>query len=283
MRFPARIMAPLLKTGVVPLSSCAAPPLARGLSMCGPSSPTYPTVPCDMYSPGLVGYTDAWRWQQELLRNRIGTGSADAERLRDIVFFLQHPHVYTLGRAATTAHLLFDPQSGSVDAEVHTVERGGKVTYHGPGQLVVYPIFNLARFHKDLHWYVRTIEETIIQSLGHFGLEAGRSQGFPGVWVGDRKIAQVGMNCSKWVTSHGLAINVSPDMRYFGHIVPCGIDDRPVTSMAAELGRDITVEEVAPVVASTFARLFNADLQPASGDPLENDRAALHTQPHAEQ
>ena len=232
-------------------------------------------VPCRWYDLGVVGYTEAWRWQQDMLRSRIEGNASGSELLPDVVFFLQHHNVYTLGRAANKAHLLFDPSEGSVDAEVHTVERGGKVTYHGPGQLVVYPILNLARFTKDLHWYVRSIEEVIIATLGHFGIIADRAQGFPGVWVGDRKVAQVGMNCSKWVTTHGFAINVDPDMRYFGHIVPCGIDDRPVTSMAQELQRRVSVDEVKPVVARHFQRLFNAQLVPTQGDPLENDRAIL--------
>jgi lipoyl(octanoyl) transferase len=243
--------------------------------------PPYATVDCDYYSPGTVPYVRAWRWQQELLRRRIeqppaealdaaGASAARPPPLRDVVIFLQHPPVYTLGRAATRAHLLFDPAAGAVDAEVHAVERGGQVTFHGPGQLVVYPVLNLARFRKDLHWYVRTVEEVVITSLRRFGLDAGRAEGYPGVWVQGRKIAQVGMNCSKWVTSHGLAINVDPDMRYFGHIVPCGIDDRPVTSMAAELRRPVRVDEVAPVVAEQFAALFNARLLPARGDPVSD-------------
>lgn len=243
-----------------------------------PAPAPYARVDCDMYSPGTVPYLRAWRWQQELLRRRVEQPPAELEApgpLRDVVIFLQHPPVYTLGRAATRAHLLFDPAAGAVDAEVHAVERGGKVTYHGPGQLVVYPVLNLARFRKDLHWYVRTVEEVVITSLRRFGIDAGRAEGYPGVWVQDRKIAQVGMNCSKWVTSHGLAINVDPDMRYFGHIVPCGIDDRPVTSMAAELRRAVHVEEVAPVVAEQFAALFNARLLPASGEPVDCGEAQL--------
>lgn len=258
-------------------TAAAAPPLSPAAAALA----ARPPLACDAYDLGVVPYSVAWGWQQALLANRIG-GAPGADALRDVVFFLEHTHVYTLGRAATRAHLLFDPASGAVDAEVHTVERGGKVTYHGPGQLVVYPLLSLGRYVKDLHWFVRSIEEALIGTLGHFGLPAGRAAGYPGVWVepgtrGERKIAQVGMNCSKWVTTHGLALNVSPDMRYFGHIVPCGIDDRPVTSMAAELGRSVTVAEVKPVLAAQLARLFNVALEPVppGSDPLARDAAAL--------
>jgi lipoyl(octanoyl) transferase len=270
-------------------SATAAAPAAAAAAAAAPTLPSAaaaalaarPPVACDAYDLGLVPYSVAWGWQQALLANRIG-GAPGAELLRDVVFFLEHPHVYTLGRAATRAHLLFDPAAGAVDAEVHTVERGGKVTYHGPGQLVVYPLLALGRYVKDLHWYVRTIEEALIATLADFGVPAGRAAGYPGVWVEpgaptERKIAQVGMNCSKWVTTHGLALNVAPDMRYFSHIVPCGIDDRPVTSMAGELGRHVAVGEVKPVLARHLARLLNVTLEavPAGSDPVQRDAAAL--------
>jgi lipoyl(octanoyl) transferase len=233
----------------------------------------------------LVPYTTAWHWQQELLRARTDAPAGAAAALPDVVLCLEHPHVYTLGRGASVDHLKFDPASGAVDAEVHRVERGGKITYHGPGQLVVYPILQLERHRKDLHWYVQSIEEVVIRSLRSYGVEASRVAGLPGVWVGGgaggqahRKIAQVGMNCSKWVTSHGFAVNVDPDMRYFGHIVPCGIDDRPVTSLAAELGRRVSAAELRGIVAAEFAAVFGValDRPPAecSDDPLRLDAVA---------
>ena len=241
------------------------------------SSITWAPVPCTWYDFSTpVPYMTSWRWQQGLLAHRTsGMGAARAS-LRDVVISLEHPHVYTLGRSATAAHLLFDPASGAVDAEVHTVERGGQVTYHGPGQLVVYPLLNLTRFSRDLHWYVRTLEDTIIGALAHFGLEGSRSQGFPGVWVGSRKIAAVGMACSKWVTSHGLALNVQPDLRYFQHIVPCGIEDRAVTSIAAELGHArVSVEEAKRVVLAELQARLNAELHRSMEDPVEEGARAL--------
>jgi lipoyl(octanoyl) transferase len=255
-------------------SSCAASPAPRRVTW---------------FDLGVVPYTAAWRWQQELLRSRTDATSAlqnATAALPDVVLCLEHPHVYTLGRGASVDHLKFDPAAGAVDAEVHRVERGGTITYHGPGQLVVYPILQLEHHRKDLHWYVHSIEEVVIRSLRLYGVEATRVAGLPGVWVGGpggqqqqyRKIAQVGMNCSKWVTTHGFAVNVDPDMRYFGHIVPCGIDDRPVTSLAAELGRPVSVAELRGVVADQFAAVFDValELPPADcrDDPLRLDALA---------
>ena len=225
------------------------------------------TAACDWFDYRSVPYPEAWKWQQDLLSRRI---ARDAPVLPDVVLCLEHPHVYTLGRAASEADLLFTATGASVGAEVHRVERGGKVTYHGPGQLVVYPVLQLERYVKDLHWYVTGIEETIIRTLSAFGLEGHRHAGYPGVWLGDRKIAQIGMNCSKWVTSHGFALNVSPDMTFFEHIVPCGIDDKAVTSMAAELGRPVHTDEVRSVVARVFSDVFNVSVtrRVGEGPPL---------------
>ena len=213
------------------------------------------------------------RKRREIAKD-VANDADPATRLADVLFVLEHPHVYTLGRNASSEHLLFDASSSDIGAEVHRVERGGKVTYHGPGQLVVYPILQLARHQRDLHWYVHTIENVIIASLADFEIAATRMKGYPGVWVGDRKIAQVGMMCSQWVTSHGFAINVEPDMSFFKHIVPCGIEDRAVTSMALELGaaRVPTIPAVRAVVARHFALEFDVDLVASTCDnPLELD------------
>ena len=185
----------------------------------------------------------------------------------------------------TSAPLNSENTSGAFDnarraaallgVDLHEIERGGKVTYHGPGQLVVYPLLHLREplFKPDLHLYVYKIEEVIIKALAHFGLTAERSKGFPGVWVRNRKIAAVGMNCSKWFTSHGFALNVNPDLDAFRRIVPCGINDRDVTSLAVELKAvesDMgqreniyipSVNEVKDVVLSTFCSEFMCDLE----------------------
>jgi lipoate-protein ligase B len=158
-----------------------------------------------------------------------GEGLQNRKRWPNTVLSMEHPHVFTIGRNANEGELRFRPGQDPVDAEVYRVDRGGKITYHGPGQLVVYPLLDLTHFRKDLHWYVNTIEAAIIDALLVYGLEAHRMKGYPGVWVGDRKVAQVGMNVSKWFSTHGFAINVAPDMAYFSHIVPCGITDKSVS------------------------------------------------------
>lgn len=277
-------------------ASLAAPPPAVTATALPPSPP----APVSFYdlSHQLVPYTTAWGWQQAMLRARThaaGTGGPDvplspaACALPDVLFALQHPPVFTLGRGATRAHLRFDPDSpgdlAALGAEVHTVERGGKVTFHGPGQLVLYPVLTLGRrgappshaaaFPRDLHWYVRSLEEVLIRTLGEWGLRGERAPGLPGVWVGDRKVAAVGMSCSKWVTTHGAALNVAPDMAHFARIVPCGIYDKEVTSMAAELRAPVAMADVAAASARHFADVFRASLVPASGDPAAADAAAL--------
>lgn len=218
--------------------------------------------PAPLAPPPLTPYPTAWRWQQALTAAR----HADAA-LADVVLLLQHDHVFTLGRSSQPGDLRFTPGDGSVLAEVHRVERGGRVTYHGPGQLVVYPIMHLAHapLRQDLHWYVTCMEEVMMRALrSEFGLATGRVKGLPGVWVdGARKVAQVGIACSKWVTMHGVAINVAPDMRYFGHIVPCGITDRAVTSVAAEVARagemkPATPEELVARTAKAVVRELEA-------------------------
>lgn len=201
-----------------------------------------------------------------------GEGLAGRKHWPNVVLSLQHPPVYTLGRGANEAELLFRPGPASaVDAEAYRVERGGKITWHGPGQLVVYPLLDLTHFRRDLHWYVNTVEQVIIEALAVFGLEAHRARGYPGVWVGDRKVAQVGMNANKWYTSHGFAINVDPDMRYFNYMVPCGIADKAVTSVAALL------RERAGATSSAGAANASATAEAASPSAPPVDCAAMLT------
>jgi lipoyl(octanoyl) transferase len=207
---------------------------------------------CLLYNQGLMPYIDAHAWQRSLLAERIQNPSLD-----DVLILLEHPPVYTLGQGATPKFLKFDPDKSNFD--IHRVERGGEVTYHCPGQLVGYPILNLQGYHKDLHWYLRQLEEVIIRVLAVYGLAGDRLTGFTGVWLENRKVAAIGIKVSRWITMHGFALNVCPDMTGFQHIVPCGIADKPVASLA-EWIPGITCDEVRPHVVQSFAEVFDVDV-----------------------
>ncbi|MBD2447984.1 lipoyl(octanoyl) transferase LipB [Nostoc sp. FACHB-152] len=207
---------------------------------------------CLLYNQRLMPYIEAHAWQRSLLSKRIQNPSLD-----DALILLEHPPVYTLGQGATPEFLKFDLSNNNFD--VHRVERGGEVTYHCPGQLVGYPILNLQRYCKDLHWYLRQLEEVIIQVLAVYGLTGDRLTGFTGVWLEGRKVAAIGIKVSRWITMHGFALNVCPDMTGFQHIVPCGIADKPVASLA-EWIPGITCDEVRPHVVKAFAKVFDVDV-----------------------
>jgi lipoyl(octanoyl) transferase len=211
-----------------------------------------PRKRCLLYNQRLMPYTEAHAWQKSLLGERIQNPSLD-----DVLILLEHPPVYTLGQGATPKFLKFDLNNNTFD--VHRVERGGEVTYHCPGQLVGYPIVNLQRYCKDLHWYLRQLEEVIIQVLAVYGLAGDRLAGFTGVWLEGRKVAAIGIKVSRWITMHGFALNVCPDMTGFQHIVPCGIADKPVASLA-EWIPGITCDEVRPHVVQSFAKVFDVDV-----------------------
>ena len=270
----------------------------------------YPRASALLYDlPHLTPYATALAWQRTLFRARTeGPAAASAAAAHpNIVLALEHAPVFTLGRAASLSDLCFPappppaapllplqpppppPASDGDDAPlppapagfaVHHVERGGKVTYHGPGQLVVYPLLDLRRFRADLHWYVTSVEEVVIRGLASASggaTRAFRLPGSPGVWLGapgrERKVAAVGMNSSKWFTQHGLAVNVCPDLAHFAHIVPCGIRDRAVTSLAqeaAERGQaPPTLAHVKVHVLAAFSEVFNCDLLPQQGAPVQ--------------
>ena len=161
------------------------------------------------------------------------SGGAGTRSVADALFLVEHDAVYTLGRRSTLDNLRFDPEAGAHD--IVRVERGGEVTWHGPGQIVGYPIFALADRKKDLHWFLRQIEEVVIRVLRAYDLEGVRSEAGTGVWVGDNKIAAIGLSASKWVSMHGFSINVDPDLGAFEHIVPCGIEEKGVTSLSMEM------------------------------------------------
>lgn len=207
---------------------------------------------CLLENQGIVPYAVAWEQQRELVAQRVKDGSLD-----DVLLLLEHPPVYTLGQGASLEFLKFDPTE--VNFELHRVERGGEVTYHCPGQLVAYPILNLRYYQQDLHWYLRQLEEVLIQLLALYGLKGDRVAGMTGVWLDGRKLAAIGIKVSRWITMHGLALNVCPDLTGFERIVPCGIAHKPVGSLAQFLP-DITVEQVKSDVSAMFAEVFQVQL-----------------------
>ncbi|MDH3623523.1 MAG: lipoyl(octanoyl) transferase LipB [Myxococcales bacterium] len=211
---------------------------------------------------GLIDYDEAHALQKELQAKRI------AGQIADTVLMLEHDPVITLGRSAREQHLLASPETLKAQGvSVHEVGRGGDVTYHGPGQLVAYPIIDLKPNRRDVRKYVWSLEETMIRTCADFGLDASRIEGLNGTWVKDHKIGAVGVRISRWVTMHGLALNVSTDLSHFDLIVPCGIQDKAVTSISVELGRQVGVAEVMKPLARHFAALYDADIVWQDGPP----------------
>ena len=181
------------------------------------------------------------------------------------LIFVEHPHVYTLGKSGKAENLLLNEQALiEKEASFHKINRGGDITYHGPGQLVGYPILDLDNFFTDIHLYLRTLEEAVILTLKDYGITAGRYEGYTGVWLDAdnekaRKICAMGVRCSRWVTMHGFAFNVNANLGYFRNIVPCGIDDKDVTSMERELGKAVDMEEVKAKLKQHISNLFEMD------------------------
>jgi lipoyl(octanoyl) transferase len=201
---------------------------------------------------GLVPYAVAWEWQRSHVEQRIFKAN-----LEDILLLLEHPPVYTLGTGASLDHLKFDPNNS--DRQVYRVERGGEVTYHCPGQIVGYPILNLCYYRQDLHWYLRQLEEVIIRVLSNYGLEGYRIPGLTGIWLEGYKVAAIGIKVRRWITMHGFSLNVCPDLSGFQDIVPCGIVDKPVGSIAQFLP-EIAIDCVKKDVAVAFAEVFNVEV-----------------------
>jgi lipoyl(octanoyl) transferase len=210
---------------------------------------------CHLEQLGLVDYAAAL----ELQRERVAQRKAGV--IPDTLLLLEHPHVYTLGRNARQENILASPEwLASRGAQVFHTDRGGDVTYHGPGQLVGYPILDLTQHRRDISWYMRSLEEVFIRTARDWGIEAGRSPGAAGVWVGNDKLAAMGVHLSRWVTSHGFALNVNTDLRYFEWIVPCGLRDKGVTSLAKLLGRAVEMEEVTERVVGHFGEVFGMEV-----------------------
>lgn len=208
--------------------------------------------PCLVHQWGQVPYLDSWATQHRLIEQHL-----QYDQYPDLLLLLEHPAVYTLGTGSTTDFLKFDP--AQKEFEVHRIERGGEVTYHCPNQLVGYPILNLRRHEMDLHWYLRQLEEVIIQLLAWYQLRGERIAGLTGVWVDGCKVAAIGIKVKRWITMHGFALNVCPDLTGFQRIVPCGIGDRPVGSLAQFLP-EITTEQVRKDLPEVFAEVFNLEM-----------------------
>ncbi|MHA4893498.1 lipoyl(octanoyl) transferase LipB [Pedobacter sp. PWIIR3] len=220
---------------------------------------------------GLVDYQDAWNRQEQIFEQTIAVKTANRNNGTSVVtpnslIFCEHPHVYTLGKSGHPENLLLDEQ-GLIDkqATYYKINRGGDITYHGPGQLVGYPILDLDNFFTDIHLYLRTLEEAVILTLADYGIVAGRYPGYTGVWLDAdnekaRKMCAMGVRCSRWVTMHGFAFNVNPDLGYFKNIVPCGIDDKDVTSMQRELGYSLDMDDVKEKLKGHIAALFGMQI-----------------------
>jgi len=216
---------------------------------------------------GLIDYQEAWDLQESLLKAAVDCKIENRKISTNLVpeqhlLFCEHPHVYTLGKSGAAENLLLDQAHlDQIQAQFFKINRGGDITYHGPGQLVMYPILDLEQFFTDIHKYMRFLEEAVIETLHHFGIVATRFEGLTGVWLDadgphPRKICAMGVKCSRWITMHGIALNVHPDLSYFGNIVPCGIQDKAVTSMVAELGNPVDFAEVRAVLTQKMATLF---------------------------
>lgn len=222
---------------------------------------------------GLIDYADAWKLQEEIFANTVNikvlnrsAEDAPPTETPNYLLLCEHPHVYTLGKSGKPENLLVNQQQlAAINAVYYKINRGGDITYHGPGQLVGYPIIDLDNFFTDIHKYLRFLEESIINICAHYGIKAGRYEGYTGVWLdadkeNARKICAMGVRCSRWVTMHGFAFNVNTNLDYFKHIVPCGIDDKAVTSLKQELGHEVEMVEVKQLFNKYFCEQFEASM-----------------------
>ncbi len=229
-------------------------------------------IPVEFQEWGVIDYQEAWDKQEALFAEIVNIKTANRTNnteniTKNYLIFCEHPAVYTLGKSGKMEHLLLD-EKGLLDnhARFYKINRGGDITYHGPGQLVGYPILNLDYFFTDIHKYLRLLEEAVILTLADYGIIAGRSEGQTGVWLESdsplkaRKICAMGVRCSRWVTMHGFAFNVNTNLAHFKNIIPCGIDDKAVTSMEAELGEKVDIETVKLKLIAHLAALFNMEI-----------------------
>lgn len=223
---------------------------------------------------GRTRYGDTWDLQRQLFELRHH-GLID-----DALLFTEHEHVYTIGKGGDENHLLASEEELRKDGtEVFRIDRGGDVTYHGPGQIVGYPILDLNRYSPDIHKYLRSLEDVIIAALREFNIDGGREEGMTGVWVRGEKIAAIGVKVSKWVTMHGFALNVNTDISRFGRIIPCGIFHKGVTSMQKILGREISMEQVELKLSESFSAVFGCKPVEVSPDALRERIKSLQVEP----
>jgi len=216
---------------------------------------------------GLIDYQEAWDFQEELFKATVDLkisnrkGSTE-KRTSNHLLFCEHPHVYTLGKSGKASHLLLNEKElQDKNAIFYKINRGGDITYHGPGQIVAYPILDLEQFFTDIHKYMRLLEEAVIRTISAYGLKGGRIDGMTGVWLDagttkERKICALGVKASRWVTMHGIGFNVNTDLDYFSNIVPCGIEDKAVTSMKKELGSALNMDEVKSILLQELKESF---------------------------
>lgn len=222
---------------------------------------------------GLIDYQIAWDKQEAILKEKIDLklsqrklSAENQTPIENHLIFCEHPHVYTLGKSGDIKNLLLDDVSlQKINAKFNTTNRGGDITYHGPGQIVGYPILDLEQFFKDIHKYMRFLEESIIKTLRHFDIKAERNKGLTGVWLDAntseaRKICAMGVRCSRWITMHGFALNVNTDLSYFDNIIPCGIHDKKVTSIEKEMDKKMDIEEVKLILKKELCEVFEMEL-----------------------
>jgi lipoyl(octanoyl) transferase len=234
---------------------------------------------CWVFDGGFLPYARAFELQRRLVEAR------KAEAIPDVLFLCEHPHVITLGRNGKTEHLrVSDRVLAQMNVEFQPTDRGGDITYHGPGQIVGYPILDLTAHRRDVRWYVNQLEEVMIRATADLGVRGKRVVGCHGVWIdtpsGEEKLAALGVHLSRWVTSHGFAYNVSTDLRYFDLIVPCGIAGKRATSLERVLGRQLTIEEARDRLTAYFGQVFGRNLAVVSRELLEEALAA-HLAPEA--
>jgi lipoyl(octanoyl) transferase len=211
---------------------------------------------CQVELPGVMGYEESLRLQREHVAAR------KAGDIADTLILLEHPPVYTLGRNANCENILFSPERlRRLGAEVFETDRGGDVTFHGPGQMVGYPILDLTQHRRDLAWYMHSIEEVFIRVAGEFGIQGERTAGARGVWVGNDKLVAMGVHVSRWVTSHGFAFNVNTDLSFFDWIVPCGLHGKGVTSLQKILGRSVSMNDATERVIRHFGAVFGTEMK----------------------
>ena len=224
-----------------------------------------PKRKCYVLNLGLIDYKKAYKLQKHL------AGARKARRIDDLLLLLEHPPVITLGKGAKRENILASPQTLAQEGiEVLEVDRGGDVTYHGPGQLVGYPIINLGNYEKDVHQNLRNLEEVLIRLLKEYNLEPSRKEGYTGVWVGDKKIASLGIKVSRWISYHGFSLNINPSLRHFSLIKPCGLPPEKITSLKRLLERGIDISEVRQKLIKQFGDVFSIEMREVKWDQIQS-------------